>query len=99
MYLFNLLEGETGNQGGNPWFTIILIGFFVLIIVMTIINNKKRKKQAEEEAKMPQTSLRHLDTQTLKSLVVLLIGHTKLSANNCYGVLLIQQYSVISFYL
>ena len=49
MYLFNLLEGETGNQGGNPWFTIILIGFFVLIIVMTVINNKKRKKQMAEE--------------------------------------------------
>lgn len=49
MYLFNLLEGETGNQGGNPWFTIILIGFFVLIIVMSVINNKKRKKQMVEE--------------------------------------------------
>ena len=49
MYLFNLLEGETGKQGGNPLFTIILIAFFVLIIVMSVINSKKRKKQMAEE--------------------------------------------------
>ncbi len=49
MLLFNLLEGETANPGGNPWFTIILIGFFVLIIVMSVINSKKRKKQMAEE--------------------------------------------------